>query len=680
MSAFLYYLASLSCGGIAIVSLREKWRSNAAWPVSIAAFLTSIAYAIRGSQFVLHDTLWMLIYPLCGILIPSALAEFVQKWLNIRSQKRIIQHFSILLFFLSLILIYFGFYDSIFILSATWLFIGCSYVSYMIYSLWKKEVEPIRQTRLLYLVGFLLSALLATLFEGLGRVLHNPTAEGFYQFDVQGPVPPIGALLTTLLFFCLWLNLRLTRLVGLDEFFTRLISLLIPAILLGGLMTSAVWLGSGNISHALFQTSLISGLFLAFYPSFQEPITEMANGVFNRKGQKLIRALKNMSRTIPQLVTIDDVDQIILAPLYESGRVAYATLYLWKHEEGVFGLHSTQGEWQNKTPPIFGQEPFAGMLQIGKHLHVDPLLLQAKKQDNHNAQRALRSLEQQHIEAAHPIWVDDMLAGWIGLQSDMVSGGFSQKELRRVQHLIDQAAIQLETIRSIEYSKEQHRLAVLGTMSAGLAHEIRNPLAGIKGAVQYLQDGAEPDEIEDFYQLIETETERLNTILIQFLDYARPLKRQLHPVHINDLLMRSQTLFQSSSPDVEWSMTLSEDLTSIKGDPTQIQQVFINLIQNSIQAMSTKGTIKIMTKLDRCYEPPNQGQPAVLVKIEDNGPGFSQKARSQIFTPFFTTKQNGVGLGLAISHRIIESHGGEVQLTHTPKGGATFIIRFPILT
>ena len=110
-----------------------------------------------------------------------------------------------------------------------------------------------------------------------------------------------------------------------------------------------------------------------------------------------------------------------------------------------------------------------------------------------------------------------MLAGWIGLQSDMVSGGFSQKELRRVQHLIDQAAIQLETIRSIEYSKEQHRLAVLGTMSAGLAHEIRNPLAGIKGAVQYLQDGAEPDEIEDFYQLIETETERLNTILIQFI-------------------------------------------------------------------------------------------------------------------------------------------------------------------
>ena len=94
--------------------------------------------------------------------------------------------------------------------------------------------------------------------------------------------------------------------------------------------------------------------------------------------------------------------------------------------------------------------------------------------------------------------------------------------------------------------------------------------------------------------------------------------------------------------------------------------------------MNGNGAIGISTQLDRCYEPPNQGQPAVLVKIADSGPGFTPEARTALFTPFFTTKSNGVGLGLAITQRLVEAHDGEIQLNQPMQGGSTFLLRFPI--
>ena len=94
--------------------------------------------------------------------------------------------------------------------------------------------------------------------------------------------------------------------------------------------------------------------------------------------------------------------------------------------------------------------------------------------------------------------------------------------------------------------------------------------------------------------------------------------------------------------------------------------------------MNGCGTIDISSQLDRCYEPPNQGQPAVQVKITDHGPGFSPEAKTALFTPFFTTKTNGVGLGLAITQRLVEAHDGEIQLSQPTARGATIILRFPI--
>ena len=679
MSSFLYYLAALTCGGIAVLSLRERWRTDSAWSVSAAAALTAIAYTVRGSIFFLHDTGWMLIYPFCGILIPAAFASFFQRWLHIKTQRPFIQLGSAILFCVALILATKKQANSISILGASWLAIGGSAVAYLVIREWRTAREPIRQSRMLYLAGFFLSALFFTLIEGLARL--QGSSGQFYDIQSQGPLPPISALLSSLLFYCLWLNLKLTRLVGLDEYFTRLVSLFIPAFVLGGVMTVSLSLGSSSLSHTLFQAALLSGLFLAFYPLMQDPISEIANGIFNRKGQQLTLALKEIQLNLPQLAAIDDLDGLFLQPLYESGRVSHAALYIWRHEDGIFMRHSVQGGEFDVNLISFGQDPFGDLLTVGQFIYSDALLKQAhthKDSTGQSALRALRSLEQQKIDAALPLWVDDILLGWVGLQADGVSGGFSRKELARIQHMLDQAAIQLETIRSIEHLKEQHRLATIGTMSAGLAHEIRNPLAGIKGAVQYLQEGATQAETADFYELIEHETERLNTIVQQFLDYARPLQQQQQPIQINDLLVRCQMLMATSHPEIQWQMRLDKKVSLIYGDPTQIQQIFINLIQNGIQAMNGCGIIDISSQLDRCYEPPNQGQPAVQVKITDHGPGFSPEAKTALFTPFFTTKTNGVGLGLAITQRLVEAHDGEIQLSQPTARGATIILRFPI--
>jgi signal transduction histidine kinase len=230
--------------------------------------------------------------------------------------------------------------------------------------------------------------------------------------------------------------------------------------------------------------------------------------------------------------------------------------------------------------------------------------------------------------------------------------------------------------------KERDRLATLGEMSAGLAHEIRNPLAAIKGAIQYLDPGKLPPDDREFLEIMVDEVDRLNTVVSQFLDYSRPLRPTLAPTDVNDVLTRTFKLLQAERPEnVTLSLELADWLPRVQADAEQLRQVFLNLALNAFQAMPRGGRLTVSTYASRdevsFWREGGRRGDLVEIRFRDSGPGIPEDAQESIFVPFYTTKEKGTGLGLAICQRIIKAHQGSIVVHSSPGEGAEFVISLP---
>ncbi|MCB2183878.1 MAG: HAMP domain-containing protein [Desulfobulbaceae bacterium] len=236
--------------------------------------------------------------------------------------------------------------------------------------------------------------------------------------------------------------------------------------------------------------------------------------------------------------------------------------------------------------------------------------------------------------------------------------------------------------------QETERLAVVGELAAGMAHEIKNPMAGIKVSMEVLSQDSplDPEDKEVLHQVI-NEIDRITALLKGLLNYARPPKPKMISLDVNQALeatMKSakyalntpkrKTMEQERQ--IEFVTDLSPDLSHIIADPAQLQQVFLNLILNAVDAVSSlserQGLITIQTRQSE--------EGFVQISITDNGKGIGRESLGKIFNPFFTTKPQGTGLGLAITKRLIEQHnGGSITATSNPDGhGVTFTISLPV--
>lgn len=229
----------------------------------------------------------------------------------------------------------------------------------------------------------------------------------------------------------------------------------------------------------------------------------------------------------------------------------------------------------------------------------------------------------------------------------------------------------LTTFKALEISmKRSERLAALGSMAAVLAHEIRNPLASISGAVQMLQDTAELLASErKLMDIILRETGRLDGLLSDFLSYARPKEPRLAWTDLEALV--AETLQVFAQRDQAGHLRIGSELASVRArvDADQIRQVLFNLLNNAEQALEGSGEIRVVLRA--------QDGLAVL-EVSDDGPGVDPQEQERVFEPFMSTKEQGTGLGLATVQQIIEAHGGRVELTCPQAGGSTFTIRLPV--
>jgi len=232
----------------------------------------------------------------------------------------------------------------------------------------------------------------------------------------------------------------------------------------------------------------------------------------------------------------------------------------------------------------------------------------------------------------------------------------------------------LTEIRSMEESvRRKDRLAAVGRVGAGLAHEIRNPLGAMRGAIQVLQSNTPPESMQaDLMDIILRESDRLNSIITNFLSYAKPKVGSVAETDISEAVRDTFTLLRHS-PDVRETHILKEFLPErpvfISADVAQLKQVFWNLARNAIQAMSDGGTLTVR------LEPISTGR--IKIVFEDTGRGMSPDQVEQLFEPFSTSTSGGTGLGLSIVYQIIRDHGGTISVRSVEEEGTTITIDLP---
>ena len=222
-------------------------------------------------------------------------------------------------------------------------------------------------------------------------------------------------------------------------------------------------------------------------------------------------------------------------------------------------------------------------------------------------------------------------------------------------------------LRAEESLRRGERLRAIGELAAGMAHEIRNPLGGIRGASEVLRRGdAVPEVTEEFWALLESEIARLNEVVANFLDFARPPKPDLVPVRVRDLVA---AVFLLLRPEASGRAVVCEnrvpDAFAVRADESLLRQVLLNVILNAVQAQPSGGSVRVTAA----------GGDVVAIDVEDDGPGVPERLRASLFDAYVTGRADGTGLGLAIAARLMESMGGSLELVRTGDAGSTFRVR-----
>jgi len=237
-----------------------------------------------------------------------------------------------------------------------------------------------------------------------------------------------------------------------------------------------------------------------------------------------------------------------------------------------------------------------------------------------------------------------------------------------------------------ERERLRDRLASLGEMAAGIAHELKNPLAGIEVMAGLLRRQV-PDRKDAQSTLADiiSESKLANAIVVEMLDFVRPVRLQVERTAIADILHQAVLLAESktSRGAVDVTMDVPNGLPMIEGDLTQLCQVFTNLIANAFEALEGKGQVAIAASLCATEPDPEFGVKAappevIVVDVADDGPGVPQELSDRIYDPFFTTKVKGTGLGLGIVRKIVDAHDGRIDLSSSPETGTRFRVTLPV--
>jgi len=378
---------------------------------------------------------------------------------------------------------------------------------------------------------------------------------------------------------------------------------------------------------------------------------------------------------------IEDIEQIghnFLGKIKEFIPVEKLFLVIFDQESGKFKVSNSIGFEEEEIKKVYflSTEPLAKWLKVNKiHLYIPEqsgvLRFLTKKEKEH--------LETLNIELCFPLVSMNRLIGIIFIGPKTEKKKFSKQELAIISTLTPQAGIALENAILYKEQRERFRrmsradkLATIGELAAGAAHEIRNPLTAIQSSLQYLSTKIQAEKEKNLLTNALKETQRINEILSALLSFSRPSDIKKEKNNIIEIFEDSLDLISIQAKKYKITILRNYPATPIllNSDKAQLKQLFLNILLNSAQAMKDGGKLEI--------EVHPKDNHKILITVTDTGEGISEDKLDNIFNPFFTTKRGGTGLGLSICYGIIEAHQGEIEVKSKVDQGTTVLITLPL--
>ena len=482
-------------------------------------------------------------------------------------------------------------------------------------------------------------------------------AGGLSDFLPRGGAefPQIGPLTVLILLVIVCALVIRYRFLDVHSFLARTLALVAGAALASLVLHAVVRSTRGSLA-AIFLSTIV--IFLIAGPGARLVISGAR--VFLGRRDALSHALVDLSRRLPAAHTADEVWRSIgdgLKPLEGESRL---TVYLARPDEPSFSPAYQMGD--DRSPPIGRHEPLPLLLErerapVARHLVEE------------RARDALDRFNQLDAELLVPLFRDDRLIGWISVGGDLPDRYLRPGIAAALLAVGNQVIASLDRLEAIEEARRREALAAVGEMAAGLAHEVRNPLGAIRGAAEVLETETDPARAREMLEVIREETARLGRVVGDFLDYARPGGLEREPIDLADLARRTLRSSAAAGEGLRGEVRMAPGAPQALGDPGQLQRAIANIVRNAREAAGEGGRLIIEVAPD--------GPDRVAIRFEDDGPGIPRELVPRIFQPFFTTRPGGTGLGLALVHRVVEAHGGEVRVDGRPGAGAVFTLVLP---
>lgn len=424
---------------------------------------------------------------------------------------------------------------------------------------------------------------------------------------------------------------------------------------------------------------LVSILFHRIKPGTEKTVEQL---LFKDK-YDYRETLADFSKAMVSILDLNSLSKRIIDTITQTMGVEKASIFLFIEEKGGFEiLYSKNVKIDSGGLLLSKNDPLPHYLQnMGEIIIREEL---AKGVNISELEEVVNQMATLEAQVSIPLIFKEQLIGIINLGYKFNKEIYSYEDIELLTTLANQAAIAIENAKLYEdlkksksYIRRADRLASLGTLTAGLAHEIRNPLVAIKTFTQLLPERLEDEEFRDrFLRIASGEVDRIAMLINELLDFARPSDPKFEPEDVNNILDGMILLIstEAKKKNIKITKNFDPNLPPINIDREQMKQVFLNILINAIEATPDNGEVTVKS---RSFTKPN-GERYIQIEFKDTGHGIPKEYLEEIFNPFFTTKTTGSGLGLSISNQIVQEHKGYIHVESQINKGSSFFVNLPL--